>query len=162
LQATEAKVRLRRRIEGRRTAFLRIFREAIYQQPHGPYLLLLQLAGCAYGDLEWLVEQEGVEGTRLHLCREGVYLPIDEFKGRRPAVRGHATVEVTPEALRNPLAAFDMPAQSGGSRSRGPPVLLDLDFIRAGGPNACLVLEARGGSHWQKGIWEAPRAGARL
>jgi hypothetical protein len=52
LQATETKVRRRRRIEGRRATFLRIFREAIYQQPHSPYLQLLQLAGCAYGDLE--------------------------------------------------------------------------------------------------------------
>jgi hypothetical protein len=33
LQATETKVRRRRRIEGRRATFLRIFREAIYQQP---------------------------------------------------------------------------------------------------------------------------------
>ena len=31
LQATETKVRRRRRIEGRRATFLRIFREAIYQ-----------------------------------------------------------------------------------------------------------------------------------
>jgi hypothetical protein len=52
LQATEAKVRFRHRIEGRRATSLRIFREAIYQHPHGPYLQLLQLAGCAYGDLE--------------------------------------------------------------------------------------------------------------
>jgi hypothetical protein len=52
LQATETKVRRRRRIEGRRATFLRIFREAIYQQPHRPYLQLWQLAGCAYGDLE--------------------------------------------------------------------------------------------------------------
>jgi hypothetical protein len=162
LQAPEAKVMLRSRIEGRRETFLRIFRQAIYQQPHSPYLQLLRLAGCAYGDLERLVQQEGVEGTLLHLYREGVYLTVDEFKGRCPAVRGHAAVEVTPEALRNPLAAFHVPAQTGGSRSRGTPVLLDLDFIRGCGANACLVLEARGGSHWQKGIWETPGAGARL
>jgi hypothetical protein len=87
LQATEAKVMLRRRIEGRRVTFLRILWQAIYQQSHSPYLQLLQLAGCAYGDLERLVQQEGVEGVLLHLYREGVYLTVNEFQGRRPAVR---------------------------------------------------------------------------
>ena len=57
---------LRRRFEGRRARFLKILRQAIYQQPHSPYLQRLQLAGCAYGDLERLIEQEGVEGTLLH------------------------------------------------------------------------------------------------
>jgi hypothetical protein len=162
MQVPEAKAMLRRRLEGRRATFLRILRQAVYQQPRSPYLHLLQLAGCEYGDLERLVQQEGVEGTLHRLYREGVYLTVDEFKGRRPAVRGHATVVVTPELLRNPLAAFHVPAQTGGSRSRGTPVLLDLDFIRGCGVNACLVLEARGGIHWQKGIWETPGAGARL
>jgi hypothetical protein len=162
MQATQAKAMLRRRLEDRRATFLRIVQQAVYQQPHSPYLRLLQLAGCEYGDLEQLVQQEGVEGTLQRLHREGVYLTVDEFKGRRPVVRGHATVVVTPEVLRNPLAAFHLPAQTGGSRSRGTPVLLDLDFIRGCGANACLVLEARGGTHWQKGIWETPGAGARL
>ena len=161
IQATEAREMLRRRLEGREATFLRILRQTIYQQPRSPYLELLQLAGCEYGDLERSVRQDGVEETLQRLYQQGVYLTVDEFKGRKPVIRGQVTVEVTPEVLRNPLASFHVPAQTGGSRGRGTPVLLDLDFIRGCGANACLVLEAQGGSQWQKAIWQTPGAGAR-
>jgi len=113
---------------------------------------LLALADCEYGDLERLVKQEGVEGVLRILYRRGVYLTVDEFKGRRPATRGNATVAVNPDLLRNPLAAYHVPAHSGGSRGRGTPVLIDLAFVRGGGGNTCLVLEARGGPEWLKAV----------
>jgi hypothetical protein len=46
------------------------------------------------------VKQEGVEGALRILYRHGVYLTVDEFKGRRPATRGNATVAVNPDLLR--------------------------------------------------------------
>ncbi len=127
----------------------------------GPYLELLQLAGCDYGDFDAIGPAGWRRGTLQRLYQQGVYLTVDEFKGRKPVIRGQVTVEVTPEVLRNSLASFHVPAQTGGSRGRGAPVLLDLDFIRGCGANACLVLEAQGGSQWQKAIWQTPGAGAR-
>ena len=41
------------------------------------------------------VGQEGVEGALRTLFRHGVYLTVDEFKGRPPVQRGRATIEVT-------------------------------------------------------------------
>ena len=162
LSLQEARAILRRRLERREFHFLDIVQRAIYQHPQSPYRQLLGLAGCEYGDLERLVTKEGVEGTLRTLHRHGVYLTVDEFKGRRPATRGNATVVVNPDLLRNPLAAFHVPARSGGSRSSGTPVLIDLAFIRGCGVNTCLALEARGGTEWLKATWETPGAGARF
>jgi len=88
LTLEQARATLRRRFEQREADFLAIARLGIYQRARSPYRQLLQLAGCEYGDLERLVSQDGVEGALLTLFRHGVYLTVDEFKGRRPAVRG--------------------------------------------------------------------------
>ncbi|MBM2836780.1 MAG: hypothetical protein HW409_969, partial [candidate division NC10 bacterium] len=91
ISAEQAKVTLRRRLEEREGNFMALARQAIYSHAASPYRQLLTLAGCEYGDLERLVGQEGVEGALRALYRQGVYLTVDEFKGRRPVVRGNAT-----------------------------------------------------------------------
>ena len=84
----EARTTLRRRLENREADFLSLVKRAIYQNPGSPYRQLLDHAGCEYGDLEKLVRHNGLEGTLRILLRQGVYLMIDEFKGRRAVVRG--------------------------------------------------------------------------
>jgi hypothetical protein len=158
----EARAILRARFEGREANFLALVRRAVYGHAESPYRQLLELAGCEYGDMERLVSQEGLEKALHVLYRQGVYVTVDEFKGRRPAVRGSATLDVTAQRFRNPLAAFHVPARSGGSRSQGTPLLFDLDFIRGCGVNASLALEARGGANWVKATWETSGAGARF
>jgi hypothetical protein len=61
----EARAVLRRRLEQREADFLALVRRAIYDNPANPYRELLNLAGCEYGDLERLVNHEGVDGA-LH------------------------------------------------------------------------------------------------
>lgn len=158
----EARAILDLRLERREENFLAVIRRTVYEHAASPYLQLLKQADCEYGDLERLVSQEGVEGTLRVLYHHGVYLTVDEFKGRRLATRGNATVAVNPDLLRNPLAAFHIPARSGGSRSGGTPVLIDLAFVRGCGVNTCLALESRGGAMWLKATWETPGAGARF
>ena len=159
LDAEEAHAALRRRREGRESDFLALVRRAVYGQPGSPYAALLRHAGCAYGDLERLVGQDGIEGALRVLYRAGVYVTVDEFKGRRPAVRGSTTVAVDPGLLRNPLAGAHVPGRSSGSRSAGTSVAFDLDFIRTCAVNACLGLEAWGGARWPKADWEVPGVG---
>jgi hypothetical protein len=60
------------------------------------------MAGCAYADLERMVTQDGVESTLAGLARHGVFLPVDEAKGRRPVIRGSTTFDVAPASLANP------------------------------------------------------------
>jgi hypothetical protein len=153
---------LQKRFATRETSFLEQVRHAIYGHSLSPYRSLLEHAGCTYGDLEGAVKRDGIEATLRVLFRQGVYLSVDEFKGRKPVVRGSTSVEASPELLRNPLAAYHLPASSGGSRSRGTPIFMDLRFIRACAVNCALYLDARGGSHWLKATWEVPGAGARF
>ncbi len=160
LTIEHARATLRRRLERREADFLTIARRAIYEHPGSPYRTLLNLAGCEYGDLERLVSQDGVEGALRILYRHGVYLTVDEFKGRRPVARGGTRMAVDPDQLRNPRSAFHVPARSGGSRSPGTPVLLDLAFVRECAVDALLALDARGGSDWLNADWEVPGGGA--
>jgi len=158
----EARAIQARQLRDRQERFLRFARLAIYGFPNHPVHQLLKHAGCAYGDLAALVTSDGVEESLRKLLQNGVYLTVDEFKGRRRAVRGSTTIEVNADRLRNPLAAFHIRARSGGSRSVGTPVLIDLAFVRACAVAYALLLHARGGDDWLKVIWETPGASARF
>jgi hypothetical protein len=159
LTSAEAHATLRRRRERRQGDFLLLARRAIYEQAASPYAGLLRIAGCEYGDLERLVRDDGVEGALRTLYRHGVFLTVDEYKGRRAVVRGTATINVDPNSLRNPLAGAHVPGRSSGSRSAGTAVAFDLDFVRGCAVNALLSLEARGGADWLKADWEVPGVG---
>jgi hypothetical protein len=152
----QARAILRRRFEQREADFLAIAKLGIYQQAQSPYLPLLQLAGCEYGDLERLVRKDGVEEALRVLYRQGVYLTVDEFKGRHPIVRGNVTIAVDSDRFRNPNSRFHLAARSSGSRSRGTPVLLDLAFVGDCAVDTSLFFEGRGGIVWPKAIWGVP------
>lgn len=155
-----AKAVVKDRLERREASFLAIARKAIYQNPDSPYLKLLNFAGCEYGDLDKLVNKDGVEGALQNLFLNGVYLTVEEFKGRRPAIRGNQTVEVDPGSLRSPLSALHALARTSGSRGPRTMVVFDLKFIWDCAVNTCLALEAHGGRHWVKADWEGPGGGA--
>lgn len=156
----EARATLRHRLGRRADDFLAIARRAIYGHASSPYRPLLASVGCEYGDLERLVRADGLEAALRVLLRQGVYLTIEEFKGRQPVRRGSTTLAFDPVRLRNPLSSFHVAARSGGSRGESTPVLLDLAFIRDCAANNFLGLDARGGAAWVKAIWEAPGSGA--
>jgi hypothetical protein len=156
LTAEMARTILSARLARREADFLALARGAVYDNPGSPYRQLLELAGCQYGDLEELVGREGLEGALVHLYRQGVYLTIDELKGRRPTVRGSATLSIQPAQVRNPLVGFHVPTQTGGSRGAPTRVPVDLASVRDRAVNQCLVLEARGGGHWLKATWAVP------
>ena len=156
LTAETARTILSARLARREADFLALARTAVYDNPSSPYRQLLELAGCQYGDLEGLVGREGLEGALVHLYRQGVYLTIDELKGRRPTVRGSVTLSIQPAQVRNPLVGFHVPTQTGGSRGARMVVPVDLSSVRDRAVNQCLVLEARGGGHWLKATWAVP------
>jgi len=156
LTLKEARQALRERLERREADFLVIVRRAVYEHPGSPYRDLLNLAGCEYGDLERLVTQDGVEGALRTLFRHGVYLTVDEFKGRRPVVRGSTTIAVDPDRFRNPHSRFHVVVSSSGSRGSGTSVPLDFASIRECAVDTFLFLEAQGGTGWLKAIWGVP------
>jgi hypothetical protein len=155
----EARTVLRSRLERREAQFLEVVL-MIHAAPRSPYGALLRRAGCEHGDLVRLVTRDGVEGALAALFRAGVYLTIDEFKGRRPVIRGDTTLHVEPELLRNPRSELHVPARTSGSRSGGTPVLVDLAFLRECAVDTLLALDARGAAGWEKGIWLVPGGAA--
>jgi hypothetical protein len=159
ISVEEARATLQRRLERRTVDFLGLVRRTIYACPWSPYRQLLELAGCEYGDLEAAVEREGLEGALRILVREGVYLSSDEYKGKRPVVRGSTTLTVGPAALSNPGSTPHVAAQTSGSRGAQTSVLTDLAFIRDCAINMRLDMDAKGGGEWLTAIWQTPGAG---
>ncbi len=156
----EARSILRRRLERREADFLSLLKHAVYDFVASPYRRLLAMAGCEYGDLEKLVTQDGVEGALGTLFRHGVYLTIDEVKGKRPAVRGGVAIAVNPGRLRNPGSAMHIPTRTSGSRGSGTPVGIDLACLRDAAANFCAVYEAQGGVGWRHAVWSVPGGAA--
>jgi hypothetical protein len=123
---------VRRRLGARGADFLALARAAIYSRPAelSPYRRLLDDAGCELGDLERLVHREGLEGALHALYRRGVYLTVDECKGRRAVTRGSTTFTVRADQLHNPLARVDAVVATGGSRGARTPLPLSLEHLR--------------------------------
>jgi hypothetical protein len=155
-----ARRELARRLEHRGATFLDLVRRAIYARRESPYARLLRHAGCEHGDLERLVRADGVEGALRTLLAAGVYLTLDEMKGRRAVRRGTTTVEADPVRLRNPLVGCDLPVHSGGSRSAGTPLGWNLAFVWDRAVDMRLTQEARGAARRRFGVWGVPGSGA--
>ena len=144
------------RLAGRETALLALIRAAVFEHAPSPYRRLLAAAGCTAADLEALVRRDGVDRALRTLAAAGVYLTVDEFKGRRPVRRGGAEFVVDPAGLRNPAALPHGWAATGGSRGARTPVPFALSAIRERAANTLLVFGARGGTAWRKAIWSVP------
>jgi hypothetical protein len=153
---------LERRFRERAAGFLTVVREGAYRRPGSPYHRLLAAAGCEYGDLERLVRQDGVDGALERLLRDGVYVTLDEFKGRRPIVRGSTTFTTDPTQFRNPMSGAHVAFPSGGSRGKATPILFDFAFIRDLSVNTCVILSELGGLGWTRACWDVPGSGVMI
>ncbi len=117
------------RLKNREGNLLALVKKAIYENDGSPYLKLLKLAGCEYGDFERMVHSDGVEGALQKLCKEGVYITIEEFKGKKEVRRGGKWYHFTSEDFDNPLLRSHLQVRSSGSRSAGTRSFYNLDFI---------------------------------
>jgi hypothetical protein len=156
----EARLELPARFPQRGAGFLTIARDLIYGCAWSPYRRLLASAGCEYGDLERLVNREGLDAALLMLFRQGVYLTVDEYKGRRPVVRGSTVLDVTPDQLRSPRSSVHMQSHTSGSRGTKTVVGMDLSSLRDGNVNLGLCLDARRAGNWVFAQWAVPGGSA--
>jgi hypothetical protein len=154
----EAREILRRRLERRDADFLALVRRTVYAQPESPYRKLLEIAGCEYEDLDRLVTKDGLDEALRVLCRAGVYLTVEEFKGRRPTIRGGVTTAVTPDRCRNPSRVGYLRGRSSGSRGPRTETVKTLEYLRDHAVDKCLMLDARGGP-WRLAHWDVPGGG---
>ncbi len=156
ISTAEAKAALRNRFERREADFLALVRSGVYETPRNPFRAMLTHAGCGPDDLARLVRLEGVEGALRVLLRAGVYVTVDELKGRRPIVRGSLSLEVDPRYFRNPGARMGIPVTSGGSRGPGLRLDTDLELLWESFTDIRLFLDARGGLDWRFAVWGVP------
>ena len=129
LSPDECRQRIVDHLRDRDASFLRIVRSAMYGDRTSPYGALARHAGIEFGDVEGLVRTEGVEGTVGRLHDAGVRLTLDEFKGRRAIRRGSVEIAAGASSFDNHLPSQQFVAQTGGSRSRGRRMLVDLDLL---------------------------------
>jgi hypothetical protein len=160
LTAAEARATLRRRLERRDATFVSFARRAVFDVADSPYRRLFAAAGCEHGDLERLVRSDGIEATLERLARHGVFLTLDEAKGRCPVVRGSLTFTIDPRRLANPLTASHLVYRTSGSRGAGTIVSANVGYFRDRAVNVGLCLDARGGGRWRHALWVVPGGAA--
>lgn len=124
----QAHARIRERLQQREARLLTFLRRSIFEQPDGPYRDLFQHAGCEYGDVVRLVQQDGVEQTLTTLAERGVYLTYDEYAGRRDLVRGSFRRRYADTDFDNPLIVPHFLSQTGGSGGRAKSLRQSLKF----------------------------------
>ncbi|MDR7417657.1 MAG: hypothetical protein QN178_01965 [Armatimonadota bacterium] len=135
-------------------------RSAVFDTEHSPYRKLLAHAGITYGDLAAMVDKTGVEDALRTLCRHGVYLTVNEFKGRQPVVRGSLQMTVHPALFANALTPVHIPTHSSGSGGRQTVGGINLRHLRDQAVGLCLFLEARGRERWIHGHCGIPGGSA--
>jgi hypothetical protein len=119
LTPEECRARLTRQLEQREASFLSILERGVFGNARSPYLALLRQAGIKHGDLAASVRQHGVERTLGELYDAGVYVTLDEFKGRRPMRRLGLDLRVSDRDFDNSLMTAHYEARTGGSRGVG-------------------------------------------
>lgn len=126
----EARQGIRLRMAEREPNFLRVIEKGIFGNPQSPYLYLLNMAKIDMGDIRLLVRDKGLEGTLQALKEAGVYVTFEEFKGRKPIVRGDKVFPVRVRDFDNPHLKPYYTTQTGGSTGAGVRVSFDLDGVQ--------------------------------
>lgn len=150
----QARVRLAHHLASREDSFLRILESGVYGRPRSPYLSLLRHARVEFGDLACMVRRDGIEATLAKLYDAGVYVTLDEFKGRAPIQRGSLRLDVTAEDFDNPLLVTGYEARTSGSRSAGARLLIDLDLLTQEAAYNVLYLRAFGLEGRACALWQ--------
>jgi hypothetical protein len=91
-----------------------------------------------------------------------VYVTVDEFKGRRPIVRGDLSLTVTPQDFHRHAAASHLSARTGGSRGEGVAVPVDLAWVRDRAVHLPVAFNALGWGASRVAVWGVPGAAAMI
>jgi hypothetical protein len=145
--------RVRKAIETRERRFLEVVRSLIYGNRASPYLRLLRVAGCEFGDVERLVRIEGLEGALRRLADHGVYVTHEELKQGMPAVRGSQTLHFRQAEFQNPTNRPHVPAFTGGSTGTPSRASRSLEQMAQRGLTIAITLQAHGVTNPRVGYW---------
>jgi hypothetical protein len=160
LTSEECRRQVERGLNTRDRALLVILERAVYGQARSPYRALLEHAGIELGDVERLLRESGVEGALERLHDEGVYVSLDEFKGRRPIQRPGLSLDVRPENFDGPLIGAAFVGSTGGSTGPRRRVFSDFDHRAHGAVYHRLFLEAFDLLERPAAVWRAAPPGS--
>lgn len=113
--ADESRNLLRVFIAQRSDNFLSLCDSEIFGKPRSPYHTLLKWAGYSRERLTSLVRSHGLESALARIASDGVYLDIEEFKGRKPVIRPGLEIHVDASQFDRTLGP-SLQFQSSGSR----------------------------------------------
>jgi hypothetical protein len=159
LDLPEAERLLKRQLENREQTFLRVLERGIYGNPESPYRRILLHEGFQFEDVKRLIGDKGLEGTLSHLLDAGVYVTLDEFKGRAPVSRPGLEFLVTAGDFDNPLLTVHYEGRTGGSRGGGTRVPIDFDLLTHEAANFLCSLYACDVADHHPIIWSAAPPG---
>jgi len=149
-----ARATVQQRLRSRESSFLSSMRRGVFSRPESPYFKLLTMAGCEYGDLEGVVNHEGLEAALVGLAGSGVWLSFNEFKGNTPIVRGSWRLETNAGNFDNPFLNGQLEARSGGGSHPGTRTAYDLQHIAMGRSlYKALTFDAYGAGQYPVIMW---------
>jgi hypothetical protein len=135
---------VRRMLQDREARFLDLARSRIFASPSNPYCRLLRAAGCEFSDLELCVRRVGLEATLTELARQGVYLTVEEFKGKTEVRRGHETFRVSAEDFAPPEAPPGFITRSSGTNNAPVSSIISLERIAVQTLEVAIFFSAHG------------------
>ncbi len=144
----------------REQSFLAMLERGVYRNARSPYRRLLEHAGITNADAAADVTRLGLEGALASWYERGVFITIDEFKGRVPIVRGSLRIDTRPEDFDNPLLVQHYETRTGGSRGPRTRLVVDLDLLAHEAAQTQLFLESFGITDRPVGIWREVLPGA--
>jgi hypothetical protein len=145
--------RVRVRLAGRDDAFLRILADGVFENPRSAYRALFSHAGIEHGDVVRLVRDEGLEGALGRLFAAGVRITVQELRGEQALVRGGVELDSEGKDFDSPLATAHYVGRTGGSRSAGTPVSVDLSRRTWHASYHALLLSAFGVGRPRSAVW---------
>lgn len=144
----------------RQASFLTLLERGVYGNPRSPYRRLLEHAGIGFPEAAEAVARLGLEGALAAWYDRGVYVTIDEFKGRTPIVRDGLAFDTRPEDFDNPLLVQHYESGTGGSRGPRTRLIVDLDLLTHEAAQTRLFMRAFGIEGRTIGIWREVLPGA--
>jgi hypothetical protein len=125
--------------------FLSLCEREIFSRQRFPYFELIRSAGFTWDGLRSLVETRGLEPALARLAEAGVYLDIEEFKGKKSVIRGDLRFRLDNSLLdmaRGPAVPLES-SGSSGPRMRTP---MGLDGLKLQASFLPVLLRASGAS----------------
>lgn len=129
VSSQEAHQRLERQLARREQVFRRVLQRSVFEHNASPYRRLFKWSRVSPATVDKLLDAHGLEGTLERLHDAGVYLTLEEFKGRLPVQRAGLEFEVCAEDFDNPLSARQFEARTGGSGGNARRILVGLDLL---------------------------------